>query len=219
MSRVEQNLLNSPVSVATAAKISLPTFGCRGYGRVVCRSDLIKCGGDSHPGSHGSECCGYCANSRTLNNNNPGSPPSSRQGDPITAHLTRLGVCPIGRQTDGSNFCWHLPGPVVRISYGFDYYKNMYVYPRYYEQVTTKGVRAGGKDRRKPYGCIYSLHPGYHTFGNNRLCLRYIGVIITETPPTGVSSVASRIREPRRTMWPPFVAALVVGSRYLLPLW
>ena len=55
---------------------------------------------------------------------------------------------------------------------------------------------------RKPYGCIYSLHPGCHTFGNTRLRLPCIGFFITETPSTGASSVAGWSRVPRRTTCP-----------------
>ena len=51
----------------------------------------------------------------------------------------------------------------------------------------------------KPYGCIYSLHPGCHTFGNTRLRLPSVGFFITETPSTGVSFVAYRTKVPRRT--------------------
>ena len=55
---------------------------------------------------------------------------------------------------------------------------------------------------RKPYGCIYSLHPGCHTLGNTRLRLPCIGFFITETPSTGVSSVAGWSRVTRRTTCP-----------------
>ena len=55
---------------------------------------------------------------------------------------------------------------------------------------------------QKPYGRIYSLHPGCHTFGNSRLRLLCIGFFITETPSTGVSSVAGWSRVPRRTTCP-----------------
>ena len=54
----------------------------------------------------------------------------------------------------------------------------------------------------KTIGCIYSLHPGCHTFGNTRLRLPCIGFFITETPSTGVSSVAGWSRVPRRTTCP-----------------
>ena len=56
---------------------------------------------------------------------------------------------------------------------------------------------------RKPYGCIYSLRTGCHTFGNNRLRPPCIGFVITETPSIGVSSVAAWSRVPRRTICPP----------------
>ena len=55
---------------------------------------------------------------------------------------------------------------------------------------------------RKPHGCSYSLHPGCHTSGNTRLRLPCIGFFITETPSTGVSSVAGWSRVPRRTTCP-----------------
>ena len=55
---------------------------------------------------------------------------------------------------------------------------------------------------RKPYGCIYSQHPGCHTFGNTRLRLPCIGFFITETLSTGVSLVAAWSRVPRRTTRP-----------------
>ena len=69
----------------------------------------------------------------------------------------------------------------------------------------------------KPFGYIYILHPGCHTFGNTRLRLPGIGFFITETPSTGVSSVASRTRVPRRTTFPFLCGCAGCGSRYLLP--
>ena len=55
---------------------------------------------------------------------------------------------------------------------------------------------------RKLYGCVYSLHPGCHTFGHTRVRLPCIGFFITETPSTGVSPVAGWSRVPRRTTFP-----------------
>ena len=64
----------------------------------------------------------------------------------------------------------------------------------------------------KPYGRIYSLHPGCHIFGNTRLRLSSIGFFITETPSTGVSSVASMTKGAQKDeLSPPFVAAPVVA--------
>ena len=69
----------------------------------------------------------------------------------------------------------------------------------------------------KPVGCIYSLHPGCHTFGNTRLRLPSIGFTITETrlqesPPSRRGPGC-----PEGRPVPPSVAAPVIGSRYLLP--
>ena len=69
----------------------------------------------------------------------------------------------------------------------------------------------------KPYWCIYSLHPGCHTFGNTRLRLPSIGFFITETPSTGVSFVASRTTVPGWTTCPLLCGCAGCGSRYLLP--
>ena len=54
----------------------------------------------------------------------------------------------------------------------------------------------------KPVGCIYCLHPGFHTFGDTRLRLPSIGFPITDTPSKGVLFVASRSRILRRTICP-----------------
>ena len=69
----------------------------------------------------------------------------------------------------------------------------------------------------KHVGCIYSLDPGCHTFGETRLRLPSIGFPITEKPSEGVSFVALRSGVPRRTTCPPFVATPVVCPRHLLP--
>ena len=66
----------------------------------------------------------------------------------------------------------------------------------------------------KPDGCIYSLHPGCHTFGNTRPRLLSIGFPMGKTS-SKVSFVASHSGVPRKTTCPLFVVAPVVGSRYL----
>ena len=69
----------------------------------------------------------------------------------------------------------------------------------------------------KLVGCIYSLHPGCYSVGDNRLRLPSFGFPINETPSKGVSFFPSRSRVFRRTTCPPFVPTPVVGPRYLLP--
>ena len=78
--------------------------------------------------------------------------------------------------------------------------------PILYQKLSTPGSSSTavplGDFGPKPVGCIYSLHPGCHTFGDTRLRLPSIGFPTTETLSKGVSFVASRSRVPRRTTCP-----------------
>ena len=78
--------------------------------------------------------------------------------------------------------------------------------PLLYQNLPTPGSRSTAVVLEdlglKPDGCIYSLHPGCHTFGDTRLRLPSIRFTITETPSKGVSFVASRSRVPRRKTCP-----------------
>ena len=74
------------------------------------------------------------------------------------------------------------------------------------QKLSTPGSRSTpvplGDIGPKPVGCIYSLHPGCHTFEDTTICLTNIGFPITEMPSKGVTFVASRSRVPGRTTCP-----------------